>query len=414
VRAAERRAEDERRFSHPLDDTEGEPHVNTNLHEFAFDIRGNSCLYVNVPFFGIPTWQFVKRLFGQAVFSVAGRTYFWEDVVLAAMLWGEWAAIETRARRGLACLTRVRRSGERLDTLEIEKAADAFRYKHDLISGDETKAWLARWGLTVDGWMEYIQWTLLSERSSARSTEAVGDVDVDEAADCVLYEAICSGDLARLARKLAGRVAVADRAAKEAPAADSDQEEPREATRFDVIQGLAPDTWPGGHAGVAEGLREKVENLGPVERRYSAFLPQIVTPKAVAEQIRIHYLDWIWLECETTAFATEDMAKEVALGVHEDGMTLAEAAAEVGWPAQRYDDYMDGFDATVKTAMLAASSGELVGPFFLHGQYFLLHVLKKIVPSKDNPETAKRAKRAALEAALAREINDRVQWHWRL
>jgi hypothetical protein len=358
----------------------------------------------------------MRELFGQSVFSAAGQTYFWEDVVLAAMLWGEWSAIETRTSLGLACLARSRRRGEKLGECEFEKAADRFRYERGLLSGDETKAWLERWGLTVGEWMEFIRWTLLRERSATRTpkAEAIDDVPVSaaEIGHHVACEAVCSGDLARLARKLASRVAVADRAAREladAGAASNGNTKP-EAARFDVA-GLSTDLWQG-HS--AEALREKVENIGAVDRRYTAFLPRIVTPKAVAEQIRIHYMDWIWLEAEAAWFATVDMAKEAALGVRVDGMALAEVAAEVGRPCQRNDDFMDAFDSTVRNALLPATPGELVGPFFLHDAYVLINVLGKVVPSKDNPETAKRARRAALRTALDREVNDRVRWHWRL
>jgi hypothetical protein len=125
-------------------------------------------------------------------------------------------------------------------------------------------------------------------------------------------------------------------------------------------------------------------------------------------------MDWIWIACEAVAVATEDMPKEIVFGVREDGMTLAEVAADVGRQVMKNDDYMDRFDATVRTALLAASPGELIGPFGLHGRYVLIQVHEKKVPTIDTPETAKRAERAALEAALAREINDRVRWHWRV
>jgi hypothetical protein len=351
----------------------------------------------------------MKRLFGQEVFSTAGRTYCWEDVVLGAALWGEWAAIETRTRRGLACLARSRRGDEKLDKREVAAAANAFRYERDLISGDEAKAWLAGWGLTVEAWMEYVQWTLLRERSAMSTADDVA-VSAGQIASHIVYEAVCSGDLARLARMLAGRVAVAELAAEEATdAGATDGESDSAAARLDAV--LAPDGWPGGSA---QALRDKAENLRLVERRYAASLPRLVTSKATAEQIRTHYLDWLRIDSDVTAFPTEDMAKEVALSVREDGMTLVEVAAEVGRPVKRYSGCMDGYDRTVKNVLLAATPGDLVGPFFHGGAYHLLHVLEKTVPSRDDPETVERAERATLEAALARETNGRVRWHWRL
>jgi len=37
-------------------------------------------------------------LAGQRIFTVAGTSYAWEDLVLAGCLWGDWPALEARAR----------------------------------------------------------------------------------------------------------------------------------------------------------------------------------------------------------------------------------------------------------------------------------------------------------------------------
>ena len=348
----------------------------------------------------------MKWLFGQAVFTVADRRYCWEDVVLAARLWGDWEAVEARTRDGLACLARARQSGEALDERDVDAAANAFRYERDLISGDEAKAWLARWGLTPEGWKAYLQWTLLRERSSG---EAAGAPAAGDVSDQVACEAICSGDLARFARMLAGHAAVASlarEAAHEIGAATGTWD-----AGFSTIVELAPEEWPGVATAV---IRDKVENLALVERRYEAMLPQIVTPRAVAEQLRLHYFDWIRLECEAAGFPDEGMAREVALGVREDGMAFDEVVAEVGRKVRRASWYMDRIDPALQTALIAASPGELVGPIPVDDMYVLVVLREKIVPSADDLETAKRAEAAALDAALTREINDRVRWHWRL
>ena len=46
-------------------------------------------------------------LAGQRIFTVAGTSYAWEDLVLAGCLWGDWPALEARVRDGLACLARL-------------------------------------------------------------------------------------------------------------------------------------------------------------------------------------------------------------------------------------------------------------------------------------------------------------------
>jgi len=41
------------------------------------------------------------------------------------------------------------------DEAAISAAAEQFRYRHDLITADETEAWLANRGLTFDDFSDY-------------------------------------------------------------------------------------------------------------------------------------------------------------------------------------------------------------------------------------------------------------------
>src|SRR6185295_10880683 len=81
----------------------------------------------------------------QKVFSVGPRDYVWLDVFLAAMLRGEWRQFERELGEGLDCLAAAADPPAAWpDDREIEEAANVFRYERDLISSDETIAWLDR------------------------------------------------------------------------------------------------------------------------------------------------------------------------------------------------------------------------------------------------------------------------------
>ncbi|HYL79389.1 MAG TPA: hypothetical protein VEU07_01170, partial [Candidatus Acidoferrum sp.] len=73
----------------------------------------------------------MPALSGRRMFSVGATTYVWEDVVLAAVLWGDWAGLEREVRDGLACLHSVEDiedEDEALPEEEITTAAAEFRY----------------------------------------------------------------------------------------------------------------------------------------------------------------------------------------------------------------------------------------------------------------------------------------------
>src|SRR5262245_17988390 len=109
----------------------------------------------------------MKTLFGQTNFVVGEREYNWGDVILAAQLRGDWEALETQTRAGIACLDqfaiactdepprsacdcgticqivphaqlhtdlkRLAAEGGALAQQEIDGAANEFRYARDLI-----------------------------------------------------------------------------------------------------------------------------------------------------------------------------------------------------------------------------------------------------------------------------------------
>ena len=73
-------------------------------------------------------------LAGRALFTVAGRTYAWEDVLLSAELRGELGGIERQTRQGLACLRRLAAEGigfdfdqEGLDILQDAGGKNLYR-----------------------------------------------------------------------------------------------------------------------------------------------------------------------------------------------------------------------------------------------------------------------------------------------
>jgi len=46
----------------------------------------------------------MQPLFGQVVFVAGSQKYGWEDVLLAAKRWDDWATLEQEVRQGFACL----------------------------------------------------------------------------------------------------------------------------------------------------------------------------------------------------------------------------------------------------------------------------------------------------------------------
>jgi hypothetical protein len=350
----------------------------------------------------------LKTLFGQVVFSVGKAEYCWEDVVLAAELWGDWVRLRERVREGVACLKRAEDEATPLSAEEIESAADEFRYARDLVAAEEMEEWLERWGLTAESWMDSIRSTLLRKKWSDKladlvSEESPTDEDVDAR---IQTEAVCSGELERLAFELAGRTAIHDGEEKEGskgPGSETDV-----AAIFEQFpSGLRGRGLPGISL---DASRAKMERLARLEASYRRFCERAVTPEAVAAQIRSYQTDWTRLECDSVSFPELQAAREAALCVREDGGTLDHVAGDANREVRREQVYIEETEPDFRDQFLGAQKGELIGPVSRGDEFVLCLVREKVLPSGNDPRIAARAEEAVVQRFVEREVNDRVKW----
>lgn len=342
----------------------------------------------------------MNGLIKQEVFSIGAETYCWRDVVSAAKLWGDWVDLERETRTGVACLKLMKVEGDPLSPNRVAKLETEFRYAHDLITAQETEGWLKRWGLAVDEWRLYFRRSLLKQHWAERLPEIIAGypvTDDDDIEQSIKSEAICSGTLARLAHKLAGRAAVYERAFQES---GSDRQE----------SGRVP------HCPVVPQESRRQACLRSNEAAFEQFCAEVITKNAVRDRIAMHRIDWTRLTCLEVSFPEEQLAREAALCVREDGMELSEVAADAKTSIEQRSFFLDHAEASLTSDLLAASKGELLGPFHKPhlARYVLLFVLAKQIPSEADPSIRERAEESLLKSAIDHEINNRVRWLARL
>jgi hypothetical protein len=354
----------------------------------------------------------MRRLFGKVVFVVGKAEYRWEDVLLAACLWGDWAALRADARQGLACMEQARTAGRVPSAEEVTAAANEFRYERDLLSAEEARAWLAGWELSAESWMGFVARSLVKKRCSRGQTDATSRNTVAAAeaeVDGILHaELVCSGRLPQLCRKLAGRAAVYGKAEEEgalealAGHVDAAARAALESRRADA------GGWPTGLEGSAQ--EENQAALGRLEAVFQHYCEEARSPKAIRGCVASHELDWIRLDCQSVTFPDEDTAREAALCLAEDGLTLAEVAAAARLRVHEARVRADEIDASLKGHLIGARKGQWLGPWPLGGGFRLVLVADKILPSEDDPEVCRWAAREVVERAVDREIDARVRW----
>jgi len=316
-------------------------------------------------------------------FSIGGVTYVGSDLVRAAQRWSDWAKLEDRIRQGLACVARAEDTDDDVGDEELQAAASEFRYELDLISGEEMEVWLARWALDADDWMEYLRRGLLRERWATElvTTAARYSVEPEDIEEALPAEAVCSAFLTRIARKLAGRAAAAARAREEGWLVEE---------AFQVDPDVA---------------------LERIDAGFRQFCERIVTEAALAAQLASHRLDWIRMECQCLSLPTLESAREAALCVREDGMDLDEVAGSAGASVEVVSDFLENWEPALRDSLLAAGAGALLGPIASGDGFLLVLVREKVLPSLEDSAVRRRAQEWLLEAALAREIDNRIVWH---
>ncbi len=328
----------------------------------------------------------MNSLLGQLVFSVGRQQYYWDDVILSARRWGDWADLEKELRQGIACLKRLDEAEEEFDPEALESAASDFRYERDLLTAEETEAWLNRWHLSADSWMEYLQRFILRRKWADQLVEIVARYRVTkkEIHNSLHAEAICSGHLARFARALAARASAYEKALE----AGWVRDEPKSA--------------------------EATARIRRLETSYQRFCDHVVDEQGIKNQVNSHRLDWVRVGCRYVLFSQEQMAREAALCARDDGMQLDEVAANASIALQNATLYLDEVEPSLRDRFLSAEKGALVGPLNWDKAFGLFLVEDKIIPAAEDPEIKQRAQETLLESAVNREINKRVKWHARL
>src|SRR5262249_10239643 len=137
------------------------------------------------------------------------QEYTARDAIDAAMFRGEFEDKWQKFLRHVAAEERADELELELDESAISAAAEQFRYEHDLITAEETEAWLANRGLTFDDFSDYFarQYCVGAVREGFSPEEIGYVVAAPELRDLFVAELILSGELENMTTKLMWRLA---------------------------------------------------------------------------------------------------------------------------------------------------------------------------------------------------------------
>jgi hypothetical protein len=356
----------------------------------------------------------MDALLNMPAFNVGDNQYYWGDVVLAAVAWGDWSVLKEEVRKGLACAKRMRCMGESPTDEEMNLAIKKFQYEHKLITVDEAEEWLKQWGLNTVDWMKYICISILRKKWADQLPEIISGFPVtDQEIDLNLKaEAICSGQLFSVCQKLAARLSIYEKPKAESIIGGSEvlKEDESKALSNKYNANLKKSGWIGFPF---EACSKKLETLACADIYYQHFCSQAFTSDAINEQIRLHNFEWIGIDFLYVSFQDEQIAREAVLCVREDGEKFSDVAARLKNRIQKGHYYLDRVDSSLHTHFMHAKKGELIGPLDLAGKPTLFLVCDKVMPSEKDPYIKERAKKRILKNMINYETHNRVQWETR-
>ena len=332
------------------------------------------------------------------------QEYTARDTIEAAIFRGE---LEATWKRFLARVAAEKQAEEQdldPDEAAISAAAEAFRYDHDLITAEETEAWLENRGLTLDDFSEYFCRQYYASVLQDIVADEVEYVSASSALrELFVAELILSGELERMMSdlmwRLAARCAETDRspdliALDERKFFDRNRIKPAQLANW--LERLGRDL---------KWFNEMLE----MEAAYRRCCDKLLVPRARQRELVTLRLLLTRFETEFIELESRDAAREAQFCVREDGMSMEEVATEGGYPYQQENFVFEDLPTNWQQALLRVSAGDVLEPVPRGDGFELCRLIKKVEPEPDDPSVKVRIDQRLLERHFSELVSKYIQ-----
>jgi hypothetical protein len=336
----------------------------------------------------------VRTCIDQQAMSFDEIGFTFADLVLAGLHDGLWLALIDDLGVGLA-------SAASAEAEQVRAAALDYRRERGLLASEDLRGWLAARALTAEDLAAHLRRGVALSDAPERAAGAERP-SAEEVAGSLRAEAVLGGALHRCGELLANwaGAARARGTLHELPRADAD--ELLALARADEVSAL--------DAIEADELERKAGRIAALAGEYAAFCDEVAGEEAMERMLRRHRLDWQSYHFREAIFAREPAAREAALCVRQDGMSLEEAAGLAGVAVSEQTQRLDEVDKQMNGVLLATSPGELAGPYSLHESFVLVEVLERSQPDPGDPRVQELARSELVSDALERHLVGKVHW----
>jgi hypothetical protein len=317
------------------------------------------------------------------------------DLVLAGLHDGLWGVLIDDLSVGLALAASA-------DPAEVRAAALDYRRDRGLLASEDLRGWLADRELRAEDLAAHLR-RVVARAAAADLPPSHETPSSAELAANVRAEALLTGALQRCG-DLLGRWGAAARAR------GTLYELPH--TPADALLALAgADQVSALDAIEAGDLERRALRVAALAGEHERFCEEVADAEALERMLRRHRLDWQRYRFREAAFTAETAAREAALCVRQDGMSLDEVAGLARVAVVDRTQRLDEVDKQMNGVLLATGPGELAGPYHIDDGFLLVEVLERSPPDPDDPQVLELARAELVADALERHLVGRVHWH---
>jgi hypothetical protein len=333
------------------------------------------------------------------------QEYTARDAIDAAMFRGELDDKWEKFLRDLGAEDRADELDLDADEGAISAAAEAFRYEHDLITAEETEAWLASRALTFDDFSDYFtrQYYAGAVEEDVIPDEMEYQSASPELRQSFFADLMLSGEFERMTTDLMWRLAT--RYGEENPSSEAIAAETQTLLERHRIKPAQLANW--------------LKNLGRDSRWFDEMLAMeaayrkrcetVLVPQARRREVTSLRLLLTRVEMEVIEVESRDAAQEALLCIREDGMTMEEVAAEGGYPYRRATLVLEDVPAHAQQMFMSASAGHISEPIPRGDGFEVCRVINKIEPQADDPALQSRIDQRLLERHFSELAGKHVQ-----
>ena len=350
--------------------------------------------------------------FNKSLFQVKDRIYTWKDVLAHGEFLGTLKTHLKNLEEGIVSCKYAELNGTEINPEEIQCAANALRYRLNLITAEETEEWLRSRELSLRDLNTFLCRNIFRSYFANELNEIRGQVTLNRADifNDLWPEFVLSEVFPKLVIPLVWRTIISDLELI-STSSINDFEIKKVGDDFCLREGQKIGESPG-HLKSCLFLQENFDFYLILEAKFRKYCEQILTQESAELLLKLLHKHLIRIEYESASFVDLEHAREAFLCVTEDGLSLNCIASQTGGSYIKSTQFLDEIPETLRRLLLSAGIEEAIPPRAgeKKDEFYIHRVLKKIEPKIEDPQVVFRLRRECMKENLGPIAKAKITW----